>query len=354
MMSHNLFKYMIACLLLLTGSVAQALAGTTPGTIWISAEKWSKLPMSGPAWQQLKTRADLPAGTPNLSDQDQMSNVYVLAKALVYARTGEEKYRTEVRQKLKLALNTELDGRTLALGRELAAYVIAADLIHLPGYDSTFDTQEFRPWLRRTLSETLEGRTLQSTHEKRPNNWGTHAGASRAAVAVYLGDTAELARTAQVFKGFLGDRSAYAGFTFGTDLSWQCDPARPVGINPRGCLKNGHSLDGVQPDDQRRCGSFQWPPCRTNYTWEALQGVLVQAVILSRAGYDVWTWGNQAILRAATWLQKDANYPAEGDDTWQLHLINFYYGPRFPAPLPARPGKNMGWTDWTHGSGGVR
>ncbi len=351
-MSHTLFRCISAFLLLLTLAVAQALADTTPGTIWIGVEKWSKLPITGPAWQQLKTQADRPAGTPNLSDQDQMNNVYVLAKALVYVRTGEEKYRTAVRQQLKLALDTELGGRTLALGRELAAYVIAADLIPLPGYDSTFDTHEFRPGLRRTLTETREGRTLHATHEGRPNNWGTHAGASRAAGAVYLGDTSELERTARVFRGFLGDRSAYASFAFGLDLSWQCDPARPVGLNPQGCRKNGHSLDGVLPDDQRRCGPFQWPPCRTPYSWEALQGVLVQAVILSRAGYDVWTWGNQAILRAVTWLQKEADSPAEGDDTWQLHLINFYYGTNFPAPIPARPGKNMGWTDWTHSRGG--
>ena len=32
--------------------------------------------------------------------------------------------------------------------------------------------------------------TLVSTHENRPNNWGTHAGAARAAVARYLGDSA--------------------------------------------------------------------------------------------------------------------------------------------------------------------
>ena len=75
-------------------------------------------------------------------------------------------------------------------------------------------------------------RTLVSTHEDRPNNWGTHAGAARAAIAAYLGDSAQLARTALVFRGYLGDRAAYAGFEFG-DLSWQCDPAAgPSGINP--------------------------------------------------------------------------------------------------------------------------
>jgi hypothetical protein len=36
--------------------------------------------------------------------------------------------------------------------------------------------------------------------------------------------------------------------------------------------------------------------------WTALQGVLVQAVILHRAGYAVWHWQDRAILRAVQWL----------------------------------------------------
>jgi hypothetical protein len=164
--------------------------------------------MSGRAWEALRQRADEDAGTPNVSDQNQSNNVDVLAKALVYARTGEARYRTEVRQNCMAAIDTELGGRTLALGRELAAYVIAADLVGL----SEAEDQTFRAWLRRTLTEVLDGRTLQSTHEERANNWGTHAGASRAAVAAYLGDAAELERTAQVFRGWVGERDVYAGF----------------------------------------------------------------------------------------------------------------------------------------------
>lgn len=167
-------------------------------------------------------------------------------------------------------------------------------------------------------------------------------------VAVYLGDQAELERTAQVFKGWLGDRAAYAGFDYG-DLSWQCDPSKPVGINSKGCMKEGHPIDGVIPDDQRRAGGFTWPPPKENYVWEGLQGALVQAVILYRAGYDVWNWQDQALLRAVIWLHEQADYPAQGDDTWQPHIINYYYGTSFPAPVPSNPGKNMGWTDWTHG-----
>jgi hypothetical protein len=28
--------------------------------------------------------------------------------------------------------------------------------------------------------------------------------------------------------------------------------------------------------------------------------------------------------------------------------VNYYYGTAFPAPVPSRPGKNVGFTDWTH------
>jgi hypothetical protein len=170
------------------------------------------------------------------------------------------------------------------------------------------------------------------------------------AVAAYLGDLNELARVAQVFKGWLGDRTSYAGFSYG-DLSWQCDENHPVGVNPAGCTKQGYSVDGVLPDDQRRAGIFTWPPPQENYVYGALQGALAQAVILNRAGYPVFEWEDRALLRAFLWLHTQAQYPAAGDDTWQPHVINYYYDDipfKFPAPIPASPGKNVGWTDWTH------
>jgi hypothetical protein len=122
-----------------------------------------------------------------------------------------------------------------------------------------------------------------------------------------------------------------------------------VGINPAGCSRDGLSLDGVLPDDQRRGGSFTTSPPKENYVWEALQGLLAQAVVLHRAGYPVFQWQDRALLRAVRWLHQVADYPAEGDDTWQPHIVNHYYGTSFPAPVPARAGKNVGWTDWTHG-----
>jgi hypothetical protein len=260
----------------------------------------------------------------------------------VYARTGEEVYRQEVIAACLAAIDTELGGRTLALGRNLVGFVCAADLVDLPDEVDV----PFRDWLERCRSEVLDGKTLITTHEERPNNWGTHAGACRAAIAAYLSDRADLDRCALVFRGWLGDRSAYAGFQFGA-LDWQADPARPVGINPRGARRDGYSIDGVLPDDQRRSGGFLWPPPKENYVWEALQGALVQAAILARAGYDAFEWSDQALLRAVTWLYTTCDFPASGDDTWLPHLVNAFYASDFPALVPCDSGKNMGWTDWT-------
>ena len=315
--------------------------------IWLTREELNALPVFGVAWENLKAAADQGPGEPDVSDQDQENNVYVLAKALVYARTGEKRYQDEVIENLMLAIGTEEGGRTLAAGRNLVAYVIAADLINLPEANPEND-ERFREWLRHMLTNPLDGQTLRSTQELRPNNWGTHTGASRVAIALYLGDEAELARAAVVFIGWLGDRDTYDEFEYG-GLSWQADEDEPVGINPVGATKEGHSIAGAQPEEMRRGGKFRWPPKKTNYPWGALQGALVQAELLHRAGYNVWEWEDKALLRAVQFLY-DIGWMPEGDDVWQPWLINYAYTTTFPAVTPSRPGKNMGWTDWTHSS----
>jgi hypothetical protein len=313
-----------------------------------SAAEIATLPTSGTAWQNMKAAADSSAGTPDLSNQDSNTDVNVLAKAFVYARTKVVSYRTQVMASLRTVVGTEAGGRTLAAGRGIPAYVIAADLISLPTYNPTFNSGTFRPWLRKLLTENLDGDTLISTHETRPNNWGTHAGAARAAIAIYLGDKTQLARTARVFKGWLGDRASYAGFNFG-DLSWQCYPAKPVGIDPTGCTKGGLVIDGALPDDMRRGGGFRWPPARTGYAWEAMQGAVVEAELLQRAGYPTWSWQNKALLRAAKFLYNRARWPADSNDDWQPWLLDYRYGTSFRASGKTHVGKNFGWTDWLYG-----
>jgi hypothetical protein len=100
--------------------------------IWISRDEIQKLPTRGPAWDAMIAAASRSTSTPNLSDQEDMTNVRVLAKALAFVRTGQVRYRDEVIAACTAAIGTEKGGRTLSLGRELAAYVIAADLVKLP------------------------------------------------------------------------------------------------------------------------------------------------------------------------------------------------------------------------------
>jgi len=319
------------------------------------------LPTKGPAWDRLVAAAAKPFEPPDLQNGDQETNVLVLARALVFARTGDSRCRDEVLAACRAVIGTE-DGRqpgrpdnwsaarALAPARELPAYVLAAELVGLPE-----DLErEFTTWLRTLLDRSLDGLTLRTCHEQRPNNWGTHAGAARVAIAAYLGDRAELERTATVFRGWLGDRDAYHDFRF-RGLDWQATPRHPVGVNPKGATRDGHSIDGVLPDDQRRSevagGGFVWPPPKEGYVWEALQGALLQATLLQRAGFtDVFEWQDRALLRAYRWLNDVCQFPAEGDDTWQLPLVDRVYGTHFWDGKPTRAGKNAGWTCWTHAS----
>ena len=337
-----MLRFLTICGVLLVLAFAPPAQAAGP-SLWLSPAEIAALPMSGAAWSRVRAAADGSLGSPKISDQDSKHDVLTLAAALVYARTGNSAYRAKAANAILAAIGTEAGGRTLALGRNLVSYVIAADLIQLRTYNPAAD-QRFRAWLSAVRRESLDGQTLISTHERRPNNWGTHAGASRVAADLYLGDAVDLARAATVFRGWLGERAVYAGFSYG-DLSWQCNASAPVGINPP-CAKAGHPVGGVLPDDQRRGGSFNWPPPCENYTWEARQGALVEAQLLSRAGYPAWGWSNRALLRSVQWSYGNG-CPALGDDTALPYLVNKAYGVAYPVQA-ANIAKNIGWTDWTH------
>jgi len=314
--------------------------------IWLSAAEIANLPMTGAAWDNVKSKALGSWGTANLKDLNSNHDVYTLAGALYYARTHDSAMRSKVATAIMSCIGTEVGGRSLEPSRNIVSYVISADLISLETYN-TANNNTFKNWLDDVRTEVLDGKTIISTHEDRPNNWGTHAGATRVAIARYLGDTADLATAANVFKGWLGDRAAYHGFDYG-DLSWQSSPSTPVGINPINATIQGHNVDGVLPDDQRRSGSFTWPAPKENYVWEALQGASVQAQLLSRAGYDVWNWSDKALLRAVTWLYNVNSYRPTGDDVYIPWIINKAYGTSFATVSPVAIGKNMSYTDWSH------
>ena len=331
------------------GSSADAASAPRAG-IWISRADVKKLPMSGAAWRRVKAAADGELGKAEISEQDSTHDTNTIAAALVYARTDKPEYRAKAAEAILAAIGTEDGGRTLALGRNLLGYVIAADLIDLRALDPAGDAR-FREWLTGVRREELDGRTLVNTHNQRPNNWGTHAGASRIAADVYLGDRADLDRAARVFRGFVGERAAYSGFRYG-DLSWQADPSRPVGINPPGAIRDGLSIDGVIPDDMRRGGDFRVPPGETEYPWDGLQGAVAQARILARQGYPAFKWQSRALLRATSFLWRmhrtyGGEWWADDDEAWVVWVVNRAYGTTFPAPPIRTPGESISWTDWT-------
>lgn len=307
--------------------------------ILISPAEIAKLPTTGAAWTAMKTRAGSSAHW-TLASQDSGGSATILAAALVAARTGDSAMKAKVQAELKYGMGTTPD-RTLALGRELTAGILAADLAGVApaGFDA---------WLKAIVNKTFDGKTLWSTAAGRPNNWGTHAFAALVAQTAYSKDTAGLDRVTKYVKGWLGDRNTYAGFSYGA-LDWQADPSKPVGINPKGALKQGHTIDGVLPDDQRRAGGFTWPPQKENYVWEALQGAFLAAILLERQGRSVWHASDDALLRAVNWLYNSCNFPATGDDNWLPWVINHFYGKSLSKTTPTTPGKAFGFTDWLYG-----
>ena len=160
-------------------------------------------------------------------------------------------------------------------------------------------------------------------------------------------NVADLAYAYKVYRGWLGDWDAYHGYDYG-ELWWQADQSKPVGINLPGSEINGESVDGGLPEELRRGGPFRWPPTPTDYCWEGLQGPVASAEMFERAGLPAWSLTSNALYRAVRFLY-DIEWPAEGDDRWQIALYNRAYGTNFvPSGGNGGCGKNIGWTAWTH------
>jgi hypothetical protein len=318
------------------------------------------LPTEGRAWERLVGWANDLAGVPDLRDQDNRHGVVTLAAALVYARTGDGAYAEQARSQIMAAIGTEEVGASnsiLSLGRQLGAYVMAADFIGLSGADD----RQFRSWLDGIRTRELGGhgrwRALVSTHEDAPNNWGSFTGASRIAASLYLGDTADVAKAAQVFRGFLGDRAAWSRFQ-GVEgaRSWACDPEAYTPINPP-CTRDGIDLDGAIVRDIDRGGNRKWPPGRDGigYTLESLQGLTLQAELLTVNGFgDAWSWSDEALKRAADVVTRSGD---AGGTTWNRSEVSYHVpwllNARYDLDLPTEPagiGRVFGFTDWLYGT----
>jgi hypothetical protein len=312
--------------------------------IWTSAAELAKTPMSGPAWEAVLEGANQDCSNPNVSNQDDNTNVYVLAAAVVYARTGDARYKNKVVAACeKLAATRRPGGRNLAWARETGAYALAADLVE-------HRTPAFETWLRNMAEVYVaeDRRTMRQMFEERPNNWGSHAFGSLCAIYRYLEDSTALARIRDYWiRGVLGPNP---GYEYGDDLSWHFDTKNLRLFNPKGAMKKGMTIEGVIPDDMRRGGSFKEPPDYTGYAWGFMNGQIVAARILERAGLPIWAVGDSAIYRAAYCLQVRfentyGGWAAKGDDEWMLPFLDEAYGTQWSDNQERlwKHGKNAGW-----------
>jgi hypothetical protein len=349
-------------------ATAQPTISAPPSTgsgMWITSNEINALPTSGAAWDRVKNAAYGSWGAADLTNQDNKHDLSVLAGALVYARTGDSALRSKVRDGVMAAKRSldqsgewQTDNGVLATGRQLGAYVIAADLIDLRRYDAAADN-EFRFWLSaiRTTEIGTHGRwtSLTFTCENAAANWSAFACASRIAASIYLGDTADVDRAANIMRAAFGERSAYPadapgrdgyfGHASSYDPSWACDDANWIAINPS-CVKDGINIDGALVEDASRgggCCVLQGDGMM--YSKESLQGFFFSAELLYRTGRygNPYNWSNQALKRSLDFMQRSG---------WEFitfvpWLANDRYGTSYPQPERGG-GRIMSWGDWLY------
>ncbi len=349
-------------------------SGQVKTGIWISQADIDRLPASGQAWNDLKSRADSSIGSANLADQNSQHDQSTLAVALVAAKTKDQAYRAKAVAAILSAIGTDANrdadcettpskARSLALSRNLPSYIIAADIINLrAGTDGNEGTRwaNYVNYIRYKKNCRNNGSVpeynLSESHDNGSSNGDALAGGARIAAALYLGDSAEVEKAWQTYQRYSGDVTKCPSCRpnlndNGISWSYTTDSSKQVAVNPAGSIKNGHKIDGAIVNDQGRGGAFSWPPGYTQYPWEGMQGYIMQAELLSRAGYPAYFIQNNAPLRTLDYqyyLSQQFGSQWMNNEPWVTWVINKAYGQHYPTKATGGGGKNMSWTDWTH------
>jgi hypothetical protein len=337
--------------------------------IWISGDEIAQRPTAGAAWERLRADAARDAGVANVADQNSSHDVYTLAQALVCVRSGE--YCDKARRSVMSAIGSEEGGRWLAVGRNLMAYVIAADLLDLRRGGAP-DGDRVESWIAQFLTRTLRHNNQDRQVPLEPFASGSNASAQEGAVyvalAAYLADGSALEYAWNAYRRFVCDPAApdpgAIDLSKGVAYGWSHDDSRPCAINPEGSMKEVPSglpgagklrrLDGAIINDMRRGGPFQWVPGYTQYPWVGLEGLVPAALMLQRAGYPAFESADRAVLRSLEylWFMRTET----GNAAWfdgnradeVVHLVNIVYGRAWPTAAAVGAGRTVGYTDWSH------
>jgi len=330
-------------LLLILFSFTFSLSGQTPASspgVWISPAEIASLPTSGAAWTALKAAADASAGSPDITcNQDSRTHPgTALAAGMVYARTGITSYRDKAISLVEAARASARDcgNAILSLGRQLGAYVLAADFANyrdagFVAWVSSIRTRDFP-------SSHGSWHVLADTAADSSNNWGTFALASLTVADAYLQDSQGLARDWSLF-AYYGTTGGPFRHTASYQTAWACPEGYP--INPASC--SDPRKEGAAVEDASRT-SF---PTLGNYPAEAAQGYVVTAEVLFRQGYAAWTVNDDQVCRNAKWRERGDNLSYSSADQYVTWVTNARCGLSQPT-TPAGFGRVMGFTDWTH------
>jgi hypothetical protein len=347
------------------------------GDIFYRRDRLMALPTSGASFERLEKRAKGTWQAPVFMGESASNNAQgdadALAGALYAERMNDETMREKVRAQLRAASKLTSNW-LLGLGRQLAGYVEAANLIR-------FAEPEFVAWVHRMVilkhgsGQRWGGyETILETAHSLNSNWATQCNRSVIVSSMYLRQVGTDAQKADAerwlrlsvlaHKRDIGIPGAYPELPplYTAPNGWGGNAPYKAGINPVGTTGviggKERVLDAVRQGDWLRTKrdsdgredreATQWPPNVTSYMWEGLQGETVSAAILHQHGLCPFDAADNAIVRAL-----HANYgtgamaaneprfvnPAAGDDKGIPWIVNHFAGLNFSTEPDDEPDK---------------
>lgn len=340
--------------------------------VWVDPDALQQLPTSGAPWEALLKVANSTFPTPKVSNQDSTHSRYTLASALAGVRLADDRLLQKAEDALKGAIGTEGTTRWLAVGRNLGAYIIAADVM---GIHSGPVHEWLASFRTRTLPHNNSGKliTLHQSAWESGSNASAQEGFVYSALCAYLGDKQELAWNWDAFRRYCGDRTSPHTIT-SNNHAWQEKPEDPVGIQNVGAKSEGGvEIAGAVSNDMSRSNSTPKVPLSyvsaSLYPWVGLNGAGFAATVLKRKGYDAFGIREKALLRAVKFLREVAVRDDEpgwwGADkkedvkwmlcrTYGLKIVGDATSMRpdeYPIRQPVGMYDLVGFTDWTHPQG---
>lgn len=308
-----------------------------PGTMFIQAASLAALPTTGSGWTALTTKSTTDPGSGNLGALDQTHPLEVFSIALRWARDGGGLGQQYVINEIRAVMGTESSAsQPLNPYRTLAVYVMAADLVDMPGSTVGANGQTFDAWMQSWPNKVIPGQSNWNTLEKcartSGNNWGACARTSLYAVLLWLkkrnlqptGHDREtlLANLIRWQKRWLGDTAQPNTFvptgSFQSQWATSSFPGSQGVINPpvtgtKAWQVGANAEDASRSSYPTKTGSGQ------HYQWEAAESALMFAILAINAGHtDAAGWGGTPGLRGQFdyLVRNDLDVPSADFHRW--------------------------------------